>query len=166
MAFEQLGQNSKATNDLKRSLELLPTGEAYHSLGNLARKAGRLDQAKEYYAKIAGGKDELGQSAYGALVDLDLRDNPEKYINVKVGRDKEGHIVAQVSNPTPRNIGKIVLQLSAKDANGKTQQASLKIKNQVNAGKSKVIDLGLTGKLSKEQLRTLHVTITAADIIK
>ena len=162
---EQLQLNIQAQTDLERSIELLPTGDAYNSLGNLAQKAGRLNEAKAYYTKV-GSEGELGQEAYGSLVDLDLKDNPDKYIEVRAGQDAQGRIVVQVSNPTPRNINRIVLILQARNAAGKVQKLQHSLKGTVAAGNQKVFDLGLTGKLTQEQIKTLQAGIIGAKIAR
>jgi predicted Zn-dependent protease len=163
---EQLDLNIQAQTDLERSVELLATADAYNSLGNLAQKAGRLNDAKAYYSKVAGGQGELGQKAYGSLVDLDLQDNPAKYIKVRAGQDAQGRIVVRVSNPTPRNINRIVLMLQARNAAGKVQKLQRKLKGTVAAGSQKLFDLGLTGKLTQEQIKTLQAGIVGAQVVR
>ena len=71
-------------------MELLPTANAYNGLGNIARSEGRFDEAKQYYAKAAGHQSPAGKAAFGSLVDLDLADNPGKYIKLRIGVDKTG----------------------------------------------------------------------------
>ncbi len=162
---EQLQLNMQAQSDLERSVELLPTGDAYNSLGNLAQKAGRLNEAKAYFVKV-GSEGEVGQKAYGSLVDLDLQDNPAKYIKVRAGQDAQGRIVVQVSNPTPRDINKIVLILQARNADGKVQKLQRKLQGTVTAGSRKIFDLGLTGKLTPEQIKTLQAGIIGAKVAR
>jgi tetratricopeptide (TPR) repeat protein len=163
---EQLNLTGQAQSDLKHSVELLPTADAYNSLGNLAKKTGRLNEAKAYYAKVAGSQGELGQQAYGSLVELDLKDNPDKYVKVRVGQDAQGRIVAQVSNPTPRNINKIVLILQFKGATGKLQRLQRSLKGTITAGNQQLFDLGLKGKLTQEQIKTLQARIAGAEVVR
>jgi len=166
LAKEQLNLSAQAQSDLERSVTLLPTADAYNSLGNLAQKAGRLNDAKTYYAKVASGQSAVGQQAYGSLVELDLQDNPAKYITVKLGKDAKARIVAQVSNPTPRNINEIVLVLQFRNAAGKMQQFQRKLTGTVEAGKQKLFDLGLTGELTEEQINTLQAGIAGAKVVR
>jgi predicted Zn-dependent protease len=163
---EQLNLARQAQSDLERSVELLPTASAYSSLGNLARKAGRLSDAKEYYAKVAGSQGELGQQAYGALVDLDLKDNPAKYVKVRAGQDAQGRIVAQINNPTPRNISGIVLVIQIRNTTGQAQRLRRSLKGTVAAGSQQLFDLGLTGKLTQEQIKTLQARIVGAQVVR
>ena len=163
---EQLNLVAQAQSDLERSVALLPTADAYNSLGNLARQAGRLNDAKAYYALVAGNQGELGQQAYGALVDLDLQDNPAKYVSVRAGQDARGRIVAQVSNPTPRNISGIVLIVQFQNEAGQVQKLRRNLRGTVAAGSQQLFDLGLSGKLTPVQLKTLHAGIAGAKVVR
>jgi predicted Zn-dependent protease len=163
---ERLNLSRQAQSDLERSVKLLPTAGALFSLGNLARKAGRLNDAKNYYAQVAGSQGEQGKQAYGALVDLDLRDNPGKYVKVRAGLNSQGQVVAQVSNPTPRNIGNIVLALQFLNAAGHRQQLQGNLTGTVAAGSKQVFNLGLAGKLTQEQIKTLKVRIAGAQVVR
>ena len=163
---EQLNLASQAQSDLERSVALLPTADAYNSLGNLAQKAGRLNDAKAYYAKVAGNQGELGQQAYAALVDLDLQDNPDKYVSVRAGQDAQGRIVAQVSNPTPRHISGIVLSMQFQNETGQVQKLQRNLRGTVASGSQQLFDLGLTGKLTPAQLKTLQVRIGGAEVAR
>jgi predicted Zn-dependent protease len=165
-ANELLNLSSQAQADLEQSVKLLPTADAYNALGNLAQKAGRLEEAKTYFAKVAGSQGEVGQQAYGALVDLDLQDNPEKYVQVKLGQDAQGRIVAQISNPTPRDITGIRLIIQYQESVGKTQQLIHNLSGTIPSGKQQLFDLGLTGKLTPEQLKTLQAGISGASVVR
>jgi len=162
---EQLNLFDKAQADLERSVTLLPTADAYNSLGQLAQKAGRLNEAKVYYAKVAGSQGELGKQAYSALVDLDLKDNPATYVKVRVGQDSQGRIVAQLSNPTPRDIHHIVLVIQFKNAKGEMQQARHNLTGTLAAGGQQLIDLGLSGQLTQDQLKTLEAGVIGAEVL-
>ena len=163
---EQLNLTSQAQADLERSITLLPTGDAYYSLGHLAQKAGRLNEAKSHYAKVAGSQGELGQQAYGSLVDLDLKENPGKYVEVRTGKDAQGRILAQINNPTPRNISKLVLIIQVKNAAGKVQKLQRNLEGTVTAGSQQLFDLGLTGQLSQEQIESLRAMIAGAEVVR
>ncbi|PJA32500.1 MAG: peptidase M48 [Zetaproteobacteria bacterium CG_4_9_14_3_um_filter_53_7] len=163
---ERLNLAAQARSDLQRSVSLLPTADAYNSLGNMARREGRLDEAKDYYARVAGTQGELGKQAYGALVDLDLKDNPAKYVQVKAGLDGQGRVVAQVSNPTPRNIGNMVVLVQFQNSAGQTQQLQRSLNGAVAAGGRQLFDLGLTGLLTQEQLNSLRVGLARAQVVQ
>ncbi|MCF6180219.1 MAG: M48 family metalloprotease, partial [Geopsychrobacter sp.] len=161
---EKLNLPRQAQDDLKRNIKLLATADAYNTLGDLARKTGRIEEAKRYYAKVAGSRGEMGKQAYTSLVDLDLPDNPAKYIRVKTGQDKQGRIVAQLSNPTPRNIDGIVLLIQYQDVTGRAMRVKRGVTGTVKAGSQQMVDLSLSGKLSREQIKRLQVKIIAAQV--
>ena len=161
---EALHHDSAARADFERSVSLLPTADAYYSLGGLARKTGRMDEAKSYYAKVAGSQGELGKQAYGDLVDIDLADNPGKYIQVRTGKDAQGKIVAQLANPTPRNIGGIVVLVQFRDAAGQAQKMQRGFSGVLASGAQQLFDLDLTGVLADEQLGTLQAAVVRAQV--
>ena len=165
-AEEQLNLTGQAQADLERSVALLPTGDAYYLLGKLAQKAGRLNDAKAYYAKVASSQGEVGQQAYGTLVDLDLKDNPGKYVEVRAGQDNQGRILAQIVNPTPRDIGNIVLIIQVRDSAGRVQQLQRNLVGRVTAGSQRYFDLGLAGQLSQAQLKSLQAVIATAEVVR
>ncbi|MDQ6966536.1 MAG: M48 family metalloprotease, partial [Mariprofundaceae bacterium] len=163
---EQLKHDAAARADFERSVALLPTADAYYSLGNLSRKAGQLAEAKGYYTKVASAQGELGKQAYGDLVDIDLKDNPSKYIQLRAGKDAQGRIVAQLANPTPRNIAGIVVQVRFNDAAGNAQQLQRTFNGTLASGTQQFLDLGLTGVLSEDRLNTLRVTVLKAQVAR
>ncbi|HCS12483.1 MAG: peptidase M48 [Zetaproteobacteria bacterium CG06_land_8_20_14_3_00_59_53] len=163
---EQLHLDTSARADFERSTALLPTADAYYSLGNLSRKAGRLDEAKGYYTKVASAQGEIGKQAYGDLVDLDLKDNPSKYIQLRAGKDAQGRIVAQLANPTPRNVNGIVLLVRFTNAAGQPQQIQRNFNGVLASGTQQLLDLGLSGLVSDDRLNTLQVGITQAQVAR
>ena len=166
LANESLNRSSLAEVDLQRSVKLLPTANAYNALGNLARRAGQMNEAKQYYAKVAGGQGELGKLAYGALVEIDLKDNPSKYIEIQAGQDRQGRIVAQISNPTPRNIGGLVLVIQFQNAAGQVDQFQRSLRGSIASGGQQLFDLGLTGQLTAEQINSLQAVIVQAQVLR
>jgi len=163
---ERLNFTGQARSDLEHSVQLLPTADAYNALGNLARKAGRLDEAKAYYAKVAASQGELGKQAYGALVDLDLKENPGKYIQARAGQDARGRVVAQISNPTPRSVGALVVLVQFASVAGQAQQLQRSLRGTVASGSQQLFDLGLAGVLTQEQLNTLRVSVIRAQVVR
>jgi len=162
----ELHRDNAARADLEQSARLLPTADAYVGLGLLARRGGRLEEAKSYYAKVAGSQGPMAKGAYGELVDLDLNDHPEKYIQIRLGSDRQGRVVAQINNPTPRPVGQLVLAFQYQAANGQLQQFNRGVNDRIAAGSNVVIDTELTGRLTPEQLSTLKVIVRAARIVR
>jgi predicted Zn-dependent protease len=165
-AKEQLKLADQAESDLEQSVKLLPTAEAYSALGNLAQQAGRLEEAKTYYAKVAGSQSALGQQAFAALVDLDLKDNPAKYLSLQTGLDAQGRIIARIGNPTPRDVEKIVLSVQYLEADGKRQRFIRAWNGILPAGRQQLFDLELSALIPKDQLKTLEVEVSAAQPVR
>lgn len=161
---QQLNLSTKAEADLKHSAELLPTADAYYLLGNLSRQAGKLDTAKSYYAKVAGSSNAIGKQALGALVDLDLKDNPAKYLTVATWQDKKGNIIARISNPTPRVISGVKLAVDVENAQGRKQRFQVSLPGSVAAESQKLFDLGITEKLQELKAKGYSLNIVAARV--
>jgi predicted Zn-dependent protease len=160
---EQLGSSAAAKRDLDNSIKLLPSANAYNSLGNLAKIEGDVNKAKEYFTKAAGDKGEPGKLAYSSLVELDLADNPGKYIKVSTRVNKQGRLVAQISNPTPKDVRGLVIAVEYAGTDGRKRQAKAPLNGVLKAGTKEVIDLGV-GRMSEEQSRDLKAGIIRARV--
>lgn len=158
--FEQSNPTA-ARKDLNRSLQMLPTADAYLALGNIARNGGQLVQAKEYYAKAAASDTPVGKQAFGSLVDLDLPSNPGRYIQVQAGLSGP-NLIAHIINPTPRNISDIVL-LVQYPLNGQLVQVQRQLHGVLASRTRATVDLGLAN-LTEEQLQGMQVGIIKAQV--
>jgi len=157
-----LNQMPEAQQDLEKSVGLLPTGNAYFVLGEIARKTGRLNDAKGYYAKVAGNQTKIAKSAYIALLELDLKDNPSTYIKVQLGRDKSGNLLAQIENPTPAKITGLTLGIKLQNQVGQ-QYIKQGIPGVMQAETKRVIALNL-GNYRLDELTKLEAVIVSATI--
>ena len=140
---EKLGANADAQRDLERSLALLPTADAYNALGNLASAERHYALAKQYYAKAADHQSAAGKAAFASLVELDLPDNPGKYLRVRSGINRSGRLIAEISNPTPRDVSGIVLAVRYPDGAGRLRQVERPLQGRLSAGQRQVLDLGI-----------------------
>ncbi len=160
LVSERLGDQAAAKRYLDRSLQLLPTANAYNSLGNIARAQGQINSAKQYYSKAAGQKNEAGQAAFGSLVELDLPTNPGKYLQTRYGVAKNGQLQIQVNNATPRNVRNIVVAVQYVDVNGKLRNIQQKLSGGLAAGKSQVINTNV--RVNTEYASRTRVAVVAA----
>ena len=165
MVNQQLGNRTQAKQDLDSSIKLLPTANAFNSLGDIARQERRYNEAKEYYAKAAQDKSATGKQAFGSLVELDLSENPGKYLKVKLGIDKRGRTIAKVFNNTPKPINGIALSAYFKDAAGRKRNAEFNLRGTLQPGKSASIDLGFNN-LDKASLQTLRASVIKAGLAR
>jgi predicted Zn-dependent protease len=160
---EQLNAHGEAKRDLDKSIKLLPTANAYNSLGNIAKLSGDINKAKDYFIKAAGDKGESGKLAYSSLVELDLADNPGKYIKVRTGMNERGRLIAEITNPTPKDVRGLAISVQYAGKNGRMRQAKAPLNGVLKAGSKEVVDLGV-GSMSQEQLRTLKSAIVSARV--
>ena len=140
---ERLKANTAAQRDLTRSVELLPTADAFNALGNIARAGRQYATAKQYYAKAAGHQSAAGKEAFGALVELDISDNPGKYIKIRTGVNDTGSLIAEISNTTPRDVTGLVLALQYPDPAGQVRQVNRALQGRLGAGQKERINLGI-----------------------
>lgn len=159
---EQLNTKSVAKSDLEHSVKLLPTADAYNALGNIARAERQYSLAKDYYAKASGNSGTAGQAALGALVELDLADNPSKYIGIRHGLSRTGKVVVEISNPTPHDVTGLVMVLRYPDASGRMRQLKGPLQGRLEAGQKETLELGIS--VDPKQAKLLRSTIQAARI--
>ena len=159
---ERLKVNTAAQRDLTRSVELLPIADAFNALGNIARAGRQYDTAKQYYAKAAGHQSAAGKEAFGALVELDISDNPGKYIKTRTGVNDAGSLIAEISNTTPRDVTGLVLALQYPDPDGQVQQVDRALQGRLGAGQKERIDLGIA--VNRAQAGQVRSGIVAARI--
>ncbi len=160
---EQLRHTAQARKDLEQSIKLLPTANAYHSLGNIAQQEGRIDEAKSYYAKAATEKSDVGQKAFSSLLELDLADNPKNYISVRATANRNGRVFAQIRNPTPKDVKNVLIAIQFRDAKGRIRQTTQPLHSTLRAGSSKTVDLGFKV-VDAAQLRTIRTTVIRAQL--
>jgi predicted Zn-dependent protease len=143
LANEKLGYRDKAYNDLKQSVKRLPTAPAMKTLGDISQARGNPQEAKAFYRNAAGSKTPVGKEALASLVRLDLQDNPQNYLSVRLGLDSEKYLVAQVDNSTKESVADVVVAIEFNDARGRRQQAQYKVSGQIGPGKRVMVDTGI-----------------------
>ena len=160
----KLNDDAAARADLEASVKLLPTSDAYLELGNIAKKQGNLRLAKDYFSKGASDKTDVGMKAYGALVELDIGQHPEKYVRVRTGVDQSGRFKAELSNMTPTDITGLVIGINFVDNTGRARQIQKQITGTLKAKTREVIDLGLSKKTSS--VEGVRASIVGAKLLK
>lgn len=158
---ERQRDDAAARRDLETSIKLLPTGPAYFSLGNIARRAGEVGQAKEYYAAASGAQGEVGEAATAALMRIDLPENPGKYLRAQAGLDPSGKLIVAIANPTRVPVTGLSIAVQYVDASGQTRELRRNLSGTLAAGQQEQIATGLGPFQNANQYR---VTITSARI--
>ncbi len=141
LASESLRDFSAARRSLARSVELLPTANAYNALGNIARANGQIEEAVAQYTRAAGQNSPAGKAALGSLVDLDLPNNPGKYVVAKHQVGSDGVLRVRIANQTPRDIGNIALRIVYPDASGKMRDITRRLTGVLAAGKGDTLEV-------------------------
>ncbi len=160
---ERQRNDDAARRDLETSIKLLPTGPAYYSLGNIARRSGQLNEAKQYYAAAAGAQGEVGEAATAALMRLDLPDNPEKYLRKQAGLDPQGMLIVAIGNPTRVPVTDLSIAVQYVDGEGRTRTFRRNLTGSLAAGQQEQIATGLGPFQDANQFQ---VAITSARIAR
>lgn len=160
----ETGNITQAKQDLQNSVQLLPSMPAYYYLGNIAKQERDYNTAKKYYSQVAqsAGNSEIGQAAYGSLVELDLQDNPHNYIQVRTGISN-GQLMAEITNTTPRDVAGLQLLMQYTDANGQVQQGNRSLQGVLGASSKQVISLGIQNP-TEQMVRSFKAQVVRAQL--
>ncbi|MEJ2199810.1 MAG: M48 family metalloprotease [Desulfuromonadaceae bacterium] len=164
LAHERLGQSDAATTDLEASVKLLPTAPALNALGTLALARGERDKAKAYFAAAAGSDSASGKAAANALARLDLPDNPDKYLQLRLGLDSSGYLLAELSNPTGVTVTDVVCRVQFVDAAGKQRQLNLPAPGALAPGKLVRMETGIGPVANGDALKSLQAAVVRARV--
>ena len=162
IARKELGLLDTAEADLQASINLLPTGNAFMALGEIAESQGDINKAKDYYAKAGGSGGAAGQAAQDALVRLDLPTAPGKYLRLADGLDADGQVIVELANPTRQTVGNIQLVIDYLDNRGRARQLVRPLRGSLPPGKAQRIEIGLGPFQTREAYR---VRIASANVI-
>jgi predicted Zn-dependent protease len=165
LAREQLGRKDEAYADLEKSIKLLPTAPALNALGNLSLARGEREKAKEFFAAAANSKSAPGKSAALSLMRLDLPDNPNKYLQIRLGLDASGYLQAEVSNPTGIAVTDVGYQVKFVDAGGRQRRLAMQVPGLLAPGKSAKMSTGVGPVNSAASLRSLQAAITSVRVV-
>ncbi len=159
---EKLGDKAGAKKDLERSIKLLPTATALNRLGNMALAGGDRRQAINYYKKAARSRSEPGQKAARSLLRLDLPQNPNNYLQVRSGLNKQRNVIVKVGNPTSLAVHRVRIVIQYPDAQGRLRQFSQDVTGVIPPGKAAIIKTPLGPVKDSGALRRIKVKIERA----
>ncbi len=161
-----MGADAGARQDLEKSLKLLPTGETHLALGYMAKKTGDSKGAIKHFeaASEAGGK--VGKAAQMGLAELDLEKRPGRYLKVLLGRDRAGHLVVQVENPTPLDLTDVELRVGRLDSSGQIYRGAKEKIELIGAGKKVQKQTQIMGISDNEQVRQYGARVTRVKVKK
>ncbi|MEA3465881.1 MAG: M48 family metalloprotease [Thermodesulfobacteriota bacterium] len=163
LARLKLGETTIAQNDFKRSVALLPTAPALNALGNLCLEQGERSAAMNYFASAASSKSEAGKAANRSLIRLDLADNPHKYLQVRLGRDRDDYLLVQIANTTGQTISDITFVIEFIDTRGNTRRVQTLLGTSLAPQQSTTVSTGIGPFTSLKQVRG---QVTGARVIE
>ena len=143
VANERLGRDDLAVADLEKSLGYLPTGNAHFVLGNIATKRGERARAIEHYRVVAEGQGEVAEAARGALVRLDLPQNPGAYLQTRCDADRNGDLVVSIRNAAGVRVRNVSVAVQVRDASGVPRQLERTVRASLDPGEVVSIPTGL-----------------------
>jgi len=161
IAHRQLRQWDLARAELERSVQLLPTADAYYALGAVAEQRGDRAAALENYGRAAQSESATGQSAKDATVRLDLPTNPGKYLAARGTLDGSGQLIVEVGNPTRVPVADVLVTVRYTDAQGAVREESRQLTGPLPPGQAVRQAMGLGPFASTA---AFEVTVAAARV--
>lgn len=160
------GRDKEAMTHLNRSIRLLPTADAYYTLGEISKKDGQTPEALEFYRAAAGSNSQAGHFAQLELARMTMPTDPGSYIRTKPGIDRERILVVQIRNTSPLAVRNIVVHSSARSGRWKRQKRS-RYAQTLDPGHAVTISTGL-GPLPEVDPSRIEVTIEiqSADVVE
>ncbi|NOQ41929.1 MAG: M48 family metalloprotease [Desulfuromusa sp.] len=143
LARLKLRNTVQAQADLKKSIAFLPTAPAMNALGNLSLNGGDVVTAKKYFSAAAGSNSNAGEAANRSLIRLDLPDNPHKYLQLKLGRDRSNYLLVQINNRTRETVADVGFVVQFKDTQGKIRTVRLQLSDRLAPQQSKTLATGI-----------------------
>ena len=163
---KKLNRTQDASVDLQASAKLLPTAIAYNSLGELELSAGSPDKARQYFSEAASSDSPVGRAAQLSLLRLDFPQNAGNYIQIQVGLNKQGYVLAQVSNKAPLGVRNIELYIEYPDSSGKRRQTTQVLSVIIPAGKAYTTNLKLGPYANASVLNAVRIQIAGAQLVE
>jgi predicted Zn-dependent protease len=143
LVHRELRQWEPARTELTRSVQLLPTADAYYALGAVAEQRGDRAAALDDYARAAQAEGSTGQAARDATVRLDLPTSPGKYLTARGTLDASGHLLVEVGNPTRIPVADVLVTVRYTDPQGAVQERSQQFPGELAAGQAARLATGL-----------------------
>lgn len=165
LALQELGQRDKAIADLEHSTKLLPTAPALNALGKSSLAQGDRARAKQYFAAAAQSRSFHGQEAAASLVRLDLPDNPQKYLKVRIGLDRRQYLLIEVGNSTSVPVADVDLVVLITDSAGR-RQIPLRVPGPIGPQQASRVSTGIGPFADAQALRGVRAVVSGARLVK
>jgi len=163
---KKLNQTGEAYADLQASARLLPTATAYNSLGELELARGSSQKAKQYFSEAAASDSPAGRQARISLLRLDFPGYANEYIQVQIGLNHEGYVLAKVSNQAPLDIKSLQFTIQYPDTSGNMHQTNRWLSEPVPAGQSFTTNLNIGPYANAAVLNAIRIQITNGEFVE
>ena len=151
----------EARRELEKSVALLPTADAYYGLGLLEEKAGHRRQALDAFRKAGQSQSEAGRKALRRLAILDLPGHPDRYIQTRLLRRKDGHLLLRLKNTSLLPVSGIRVVIGRRKGRVEHELAALRLRGVLGAGEALTVE-ALGGIYKPAQVRRLTARVVAA----
>ena len=163
---KKLNRSQEAHADLQASIRLLPTATAYNSLGELELAAGKPQKARQYFQEASSSDSPAGREAKLSLLRLDFPANAGNYIQIQLGLNKAGYVLARVYNKAPLSIATIQLYIEYPDSSGSLRQTTRRLQVLIPPGESYTTDLSIGTYANASFLKTIRIRVTDAQLVE
>lgn len=166
LVHNELGELRFAEEDLQRSIDLLPTATAHYTLGSIAERTGRTDEARRHYAMASQSDSGVGRAAALSLVRIDLPQNPGHYVQTRLQLDQRGMIGLAVGNSSPVALRNVEIVIAILDPSGTRIEGTrpLQISRTLNPGQQVVVATGLGPVSDPQQLARVRAEVRGASV--
>jgi len=159
----QLGDESGARSDLRKSLQLLPTADAHYYLGRIAQAEGDRRAALGHFQTAAGSRSAAGRAASREMASMALSANIGRYLETSLGLDRSGNLLVQVTNKTNIGVRDPVVLVGRRDASGSIYRGrEHQLEGVLAPGRSLRFNSGIRGLRSRDQLREYDARVIRA----
>lgn len=166
LALQQLGQRDRAVADLEHSTRLLPTAPALNALGKASLAQGDRVKAKQYFSAAAQSQSQAGKEAAISLVRLDLPENPQKYLKVRLGLDRSKYLVMEVVNSTGVKVADVDVVIQFIDAAGRRRQIPLRVPQAIDPQGISRMATGIGPITDQKDLRSVQAAVIGARLVE
>ncbi|MCB1851144.1 MAG: M48 family metalloprotease [Gammaproteobacteria bacterium] len=162
-----LGDDSGARSDLQRSLQLLPTADAHYHLGRLAQENGDRRTAVTHYQVAARSQSKAGKAASRELATMQLSTTPGAHLDTRLGMDRSGNLLIQISNNTGIGVRNPVVLVGRRDAAGNIYRGrEHKVEGVLMPGRSILFNSGIRGLSNRAQLSEYDARVVRVDTVE
>ena len=160
-----LGDYKMAEKDFNQSNQLLPTSEGHYGLGWLAMKQGNEQLAINSFRKASSSDSAIGKAANLYLAQLDLPNNPERYIKTSLRLNSRGYLDVYVKNESAVAVKNVQVIVGINQGFSMLEKSGYRIRQTLQANQSIKLTTGL-GPMDIKTASRFTTLVTQATIVK